>query len=225
MTRGLVAGLATPHPLGKQLPGLYQDDAFAQRFTSALDEVLAPVLNSIDTIEAYFDPGVAPDDFVDWLGSWLGLALDEDWPPERRRAFVAQASSLYAIRGTVRGLAEHLRLVTGGEVEIEESGGTAWSTTPAAGLPGRPGFEMVVRLRIDEPAAFDRTTLDAIVTAAKPAHVMHRVEIVGPRRQSRRQVEHPEQPPEDGSQNEGGSLPPADEGSPPEGGDGGDGGS
>ena len=42
--RGLVDGLASPHPIGALLPALYQEDEFAQRFTSGLDDVLAPAI-------------------------------------------------------------------------------------------------------------------------------------------------------------------------------------
>jgi hypothetical protein len=46
--RGTVPGLASPHPLGGTLPALYADDSFAQRLCDGLDEVLAPVLATLD---------------------------------------------------------------------------------------------------------------------------------------------------------------------------------
>ena len=59
---------------------MYQDDSFALGFTAALDEVLAPVFNSLDNLDSYLDPELSPEDFLDWLAGWLGLVLDEDWP-------------------------------------------------------------------------------------------------------------------------------------------------
>src|SRR4051812_4883430 len=89
--RGTVAGLASPHSLAAALPALYQEDDrasthpnMAQRFTSAFDELLAPVFLCLDNVDAYLDPMLAPPDFVDWLAGWLGLDLDENWPLERR---------------------------------------------------------------------------------------------------------------------------------------------
>ena len=76
--RALVPGLATPHPLGTFLPALYQEDRFAQALTSGLDEVLSPLIASLDNLAAYHDPDVAPDDFLAWLGSWVGMELDDD---------------------------------------------------------------------------------------------------------------------------------------------------
>ena len=130
MTRGLVAGLPTSQPLIGTLPGLYHDDELARGLTAAFDDVLAPVLSTLDNIEAYLDPALTPEDFLDWLGGWVGLLLDETWPIERRRAFVAVAAQLYRNRGTVAGLAMHVRLFSAGEVEVSDSGGSAWSSTP-----------------------------------------------------------------------------------------------
>ena len=176
--RALMKALVSPHPLGAYLPALYQEDEFAQRWTSGLDVVLAPIFHSMDNIEAYLDPRLAPADFLDWLASWMGLVADETWPVERRRAFVSQAGALYRMRGTTRGLAEHVRLFTGGEVEILERGGTAWSAKADAALPGSSGFDFVVRVRAADSASIDTARVDALVAAAKPAHLTHRVEVV-----------------------------------------------
>ena len=198
--RALVKALVSPHPLGAYLPALYQEDEFAQRWTSGLDVVLAPIFHSLDNIEAYLDPRLAPADFLDWLASWMGLVADETWPVERRRAFVSQASALYRMRGTPRGLAEHVKLFTGGEVEIVERGGTARSATADAALPGSSGFDFVVRVRTADPASIDSARVDALVAAAKPAHLTHRVEVVAmepaarPRRPRSAAAETPPEP-------------------------------
>ncbi|HEY0494089.1 MAG TPA: phage tail protein, partial [Candidatus Dormibacteraeota bacterium] len=102
--RGLVNSLASPHPLGQYLPGLYQEDDFAQRFLSAFDSALAPIFVTLDNLNAYMDPWLAPEDFLDWLGSWFGLTLDESWSVQRRRTLVANAFEFYRMRGTSRGL-------------------------------------------------------------------------------------------------------------------------
>jgi phage tail-like protein len=179
MGRALVPGLPSPHPLGRSLPALYQQDEFAQRLTAALDEVVAPLFACLDSQEAYLDPHLAPEDFLHWLAGWVGLALDEEWPIERRRALVAEAAQLYRVRGTASGLRAHLELLTGGTVEIEESGGAGWSTTADTPMPGQPGFTLLARVSVDDPAHVSPARLDALVATAKPAHVVHRVEVVG----------------------------------------------
>ena len=175
--RGLLPDLPSPHPLGAHLPALYQSqDTFALGLAIAFDRVLAPIFASLDNFEAYLDPTLAPPDFVEWLGTWVGAAPDDSWTPERLRQFVAQAVALYRVRGTRRGLAAYLELLTGGEVEVQESGGTASSTVSGAPFPGRPDLEVVVTLR-GEGTAADVDRLEALVAACKPAHVRHHVAV------------------------------------------------
>lgn len=180
MSRGYVPGLTSPHPLGERLPAMYLDDSLVQRMTNAFDEVLAPIFSSLDNLDAYVDPDLAPEDFLLWLGDWVGLALDDSWPVERRREVLAAASGLYRVRGTARGLAAYLQILTGVPVEIEETGGTAYSTGSDVEPPGSPNFAMVVRLHVADVEQVDMTRLEALVTTAKPAHVVHRIEVVAP---------------------------------------------
>ena len=177
-SRGAVDGYATPWPLIEHLPGLYQDDALARDLTAAFDEVLGPAIGAIDNFAAYLDPALTPEDFLDWLSSWVGLVPDENWPLERRRAIVALAAQLYRNRGTVNGLLMHVKLFAAGEVEIVDNGGAAWSTTTGAAVPGSPRFGLTVRIKPGKRSSIDRDRLDALVAAAKPAHVPHTIEIV-----------------------------------------------
>jgi phage tail-like protein len=178
--RGALSELESPHPLGWALPGLFHEDEFLQRFTSALDQVLAPILSTLDNLAAYFDPFLAPGDFVGWLAGWVGLELDENWPVSRQRTLVAGAAELHRWRGTVRGLAAHVALFTGCEPEIVDSGGCNWSSTPGADLPGTPERRVTVRIRAADAESVDRDRLERIVAAAKPAHVIHEIEVVEP---------------------------------------------
>jgi phage tail-like protein len=179
--RGTIDDLATPHPLGFLLPALYHDNDIAQRFTAALDVVLAPVLASLDSSHAYVDPLLAPLDFVAWLAEWVGVELDASWPDDRQRALVSRAAELFAWRGTVRGVSEAVAIYTGVVPEILETGATAWTGVPppAGALPGSPAGTLVVRVRVPagEGETIDLARLDRLVEAAKPAHVAHRVEI------------------------------------------------
>jgi phage tail-like protein len=176
--RGTVEGLASPHPLAEHLPAVYQEDWFAQRLLSAFDPVLAPVFSVLDNFHAYLDPALAPEDFLAWLAGWVGLTLDETWPVERCRALVFQAAALYGRRGTVSGLRDHLEILSGGSVELTDSGGVAWSRTPGASLPGAPQTSLVVRITVDDPAGLDADRVEGLVRAAKPAHLPHRIEVV-----------------------------------------------
>jgi phage tail-like protein len=179
--RGTVAGLGSPHPLGGLMPAVFQDDNFTMRWTAALDEVLAPVPAVLDCIEAYFDPLLSPEDFLAWLAGWCGMTLDENWPLPRRRAVVSAAAELYRERGTLAGLRRHVELVTGGRAEVADNGGVTWSTTPgdpdASAATGGPS--LTIRVSVTDPAEVNVRALDALISAIKPAHVMHRLEVAG----------------------------------------------
>ena len=178
--RGAVAGLPMPHPLGRTLPGLYLGDPVTQQLCAALDEVLAPVVSTLDCFSAHLDPGTAPDDAVDWLASWLGLLPDAHLDPVRRRELVRIGSDLLRWRGTVRGLREAVAALFPGTVEIVDPGGTLVLTTGERGGGNGigPAPYVLVRLVVDDPETVDRRRLAATVGLLVPAHVPHRTEVV-----------------------------------------------
>jgi phage tail-like protein len=177
--RGLVAGLASPHPLARGLPAIYQEeDPSTVRLTQAFDDSLAPIVSTLDNLPAYFDPRYAPEDFLAWLAGWLAIELDETWEVERRRTAVREAADLLRRRGTAGGLATEVELATGGQVEIVENGGSGWSLDAGSPMVGSARPSLLVRLRVTDASTVDRERLERIVDAAKPAHVPHRIEIV-----------------------------------------------
>jgi phage tail-like protein len=177
--RGMVTGLASAVPIVELLPAVYQEDPFTNRFMAGFDDVLSPILSTLDCLVDYFDPLLAPEDFLAWMAGWVGIELEESWPLERRRAVVATAVEMYRLRGTVAGLRANLQVLTGGQVEIADSGGVAWSRKPEAPMPGEPSPRLAVRLRVTDSAAVPMDLVDTAVAAAKPAHVVHRVEVEG----------------------------------------------
>lgn len=177
MSRGLLPGLAIPKELIGTLPGLYQQDDLAESLTRAFDDVIAPIMSTLDNLDSYLDPALTPEDFLDWLAGWVGLLPDETWPIERRRALVAVATDLYRSRGTAAGIAMHVRLLTAGEVAVTDSGGSVWSTTAGTPPPGDGSYSVTVKVKPPKKGGVEPARIDALVAAAKPAHVIHQVEI------------------------------------------------
>jgi phage tail-like protein len=162
-----------------RLPGPYQEDPFTVQFIAAFDDALAPVLVTLDNLAAYVDPDLAPDDFVTFLASWVGVELDEQTGPDERRRTVRSAVAAYRRRGTADGLTQVVTHACGGNVEVSETGGARWSTTPGAELPGEPGTQVTIRVTVDDPDGVDLPRLRAVVAAATPAHVAPVIEVVG----------------------------------------------
>ena len=175
--RGLIEGLETPHPIGMELPGLFHDDDFSQRFTAALDEVLAPIYLTLDAIEAYVDPWLAPADFLAWLSEWMGIPIDEDLPEQQKRMLVANAATFYGWAGTARGIADLVEAYTGVRPEVDDTGGTSWSSIPGGDVPGTDQFAVTVRLRAEDPAAIDVARVERLVAGFVPASVLTTVEV------------------------------------------------
>jgi phage tail-like protein len=180
--RGTVPGLPSPYPLITLLPAVYQEeDPFVGRFTAGLDDVLAPVIATLDNLDAYVDPMLAPPDFLEWLAGWVGVTVNDNAPVALHRATVARAAELHRMRGTVAGLRTALELLTGGEVAVTESGGVAHSDRPGTPAPGDPVPWLRVRVEVPPGTGWSpealRSAVEAAVVAAKPAHVQHVVEV------------------------------------------------
>ncbi len=92
----------------RYLPATFQENpvslAFLERFLSLFETVLHGLEQEITTLFKYFDPHIAPPAFLDWLASWLNVALEEEWQEERKRRFILQAAKLFQQKGTPAGI-------------------------------------------------------------------------------------------------------------------------
>jgi phage tail-like protein len=176
----------------EHLPAIYRrSDAVGRNLVRDLCFVFEHMFDSIDRnlVDGwrFYDPHVAPMEFLDWLSGWTAFTLDLDWPEAQKRALVKRAVDLYRIRGTKRGLTLFLKLFTGHEPEIVEN---EW---PFKGfrLEGE-GAEQGARIAIDSvvlppmdlahcfvvkmPIRFDAVTpemvirIHQIIQLEKPAH-------------------------------------------------------
>ena len=110
----------------EHLPAIYRrSDAVGKNLVRDVCFVFEHMFDSIEKNLTngwrFYDPHVAPVEFLDWLSSWTAFTLDLDWPEEQKRALVKRAVDLYRIRGTKRGLTLFLKLFTGHEPDIQEN--------------------------------------------------------------------------------------------------------
>ncbi|WP_448808462.1 phage tail protein [Agromyces bauzanensis] len=178
--RGIVPELPNPVPLITRLPAILQEDEFLPGFLRAFDDAIAPVYSVLDNLEAYVRPEYAPADFLEWLAGWVDIAVDEEWTEEQRRRIVADAASLHRRAGTAGGIRDALQLAAGPAaiVEVDESGGTAWSATPGAALPGSKDSAIVITIAVPSGDAAELTRrLERVAEAVVPAHLPARVQV------------------------------------------------
>jgi phage tail-like protein len=111
-----------------QLPGIYRENAdaadFTERFLALFDASIADLDAAIERAPALLDAGGDPDDVLPWLASFVGLALDPAWSPERSRAILRAIPELYRRRGTLGGMKLAFGLVFDVEPAIEELAAT-----------------------------------------------------------------------------------------------------
>ena len=169
------------------LPAIYRrSDGAGRNVVRDLCFVFEHMFDSIDEKlidgHRFYDPHIAPTDFLHWLANWTAFSIDLDWPEDKKRALIKRAVDLYRIRGTKRGLILFLKLFTGYEPEIEEN------TWPFKGFrvesEARIGLDSVVLPPVDlahcfvvtMPVKFETVTpemvirIHQIIASEKPAH-------------------------------------------------------
>ena len=107
----------------EQLPRPMSEDEFTFGFVSIFEDIAGSVRSRVTGFDSYLDPGLAPLDFVRWLGGWLSLPLSSPLSEDRLRALVSAGGPLFTWRGTKRALTGLLEAVTDGEVAITDAGG------------------------------------------------------------------------------------------------------
>ena len=159
-----------PGWLAEQLPGALAMDPFLSRFLRIFEEVADTTRERIDGIEHHLDVGLAPPEFVRWLGSWLGVAVDAGLPEARQRDLVRTAGPLLGWRGTKRGLAGLLQALTGARVAVRDGGGVF-----ASGQAPPATHRVIVHL--DSTGGVDEQQLLALIEAEVPADAIVTLEV------------------------------------------------
>ena len=126
--------MSAPPPgwLVRQLPVAMLQDDFLVRFASIFEEVAGTLVHSVDTIGVAADLSLTPEEFVPWLGRWIGAPADPQdsllagpgAAGSRQRDWVRAQARVLSARGTRTGLQEVLRELAGGHpVEVVDGGG------------------------------------------------------------------------------------------------------
>jgi phage tail-like protein len=118
--------IETPgHRLARSLPRVWSaqehDAAFLQRFLAPAEGMVHELDTRAALRAVLLDPTAAPAEALAWLGSLLGLVLDDRWPVEARRELVASAFDLFRIRGTQHCLERLLSIYLGFPAPVVEN--------------------------------------------------------------------------------------------------------
>jgi phage tail-like protein len=171
--RQLVPGARSPFPLEAQVPAMLAEDPLICAFLRALDEVIAPAIQTLDCFDAYLDPRIAPPDMTAYIGSWVLADIDNVWDEAAIRDDVANAHQRASWSGTAHAIRTRLVPREAASVEIDDSGSTLVNMTPTSPADWATDDGPSVRVRISAP---DIDRIRHIVTRLVPAHVKLEVE-------------------------------------------------
>jgi phage tail-like protein len=158
-----------------QLPiGMVEEDFFV-RFVSIFQDVATSLVDGADNMANILDVTVAPPAQVRWMAEWIGLNIvDSSLPDATQRHLVRESSKMLAWRGTRHGLATFLRLVTGADAQIEESGGVY-------GEHESPGEHPWVRIHVASTGWLPEKDFLDLVRDEIPANVTAEIWVAGRR--------------------------------------------
>jgi phage tail-like protein len=127
--------LGVASALRQAIPAVYQEDPLFMLLCAAFDDLMAPLVTAVDCFDAYLDPYLAPTDFLPWLAALIGYQGSVRHGTDDERARIAGAVRDHTRRGTALGLREAAARAAGvplEQVELDDPGGTRWSTVPGA---------------------------------------------------------------------------------------------
>lgn len=108
----------------RHLPPIYLERAesrrFLSRFLTLFEGTFDKIEGQINDLALLFDPAAAPQWSLRWLGSWLGLTVEEDWTEIQQRQRIAEAFASYARRGLQAGLKAAVLESLGVVIQIDE---------------------------------------------------------------------------------------------------------
>ena len=157
-----------------------------------MEDTFSNIHHQLDDLETYLDWTSAPQDpsqdFLTWLGRWVGMSLWTDWPETKKRFVVSQAVALYEYRGTRLGLEYLVSLFLGLEVRVAEwdwPEGLVLGGTSTVGLDGplmdQPDSKrrFVVYWDVDQEHMEFNTVrmLHCVIQAEKPAHTAYYIQV------------------------------------------------
>jgi len=164
-----------PFPLETQVPAMLAEDPMIRAFLAGLDEVWAPIVQTLDCFYAYLDPRTAPLDMVAFLGSWIRADTVDAGDGQILREDVAQAHRLYVLMGTAAALRERLVPREAESVDIVDPGTTLTSTMPTNPQDWSDPADPIVRIGIRTHAGTTdvaKERMRAAITDLTPAHVV-----------------------------------------------------
>jgi phage tail-like protein len=150
-----------------QLPEAMGHDRVIAGFVRGCQEVVDSVRARLDSLEYDLDVDFAAPDMLTFLASWLGITTDpvatsDPAGREAQRRLIRAVGQVLPWRGTRRGLETLLEALTGGRVDVSDSGGVFGRDDP---LPTGDG---VVRVTLAHTGGLTQRQVLAVIADELP---------------------------------------------------------
>jgi phage tail-like protein len=167
--------------LGSFLPGILRNDPLLASFMRIFDSMLRPLLQQLDALDYYFDPGTTPSELLPWLETWVTDGTLRTLAEPARRALLREAAILHRTRGTAACLRRALELATGCEVRvIENSDGLRLDEDGDLGINTslQGSRSDMINVVIRGNTEVDLRAVTDVVQRLKPAHAEFSVRVM-----------------------------------------------
>jgi phage tail-like protein len=160
-----------------QLPQVMQDNVLITAFVHGCGEVTETVRGRLDGLEHELDVDLASPQMLRYVAGWLGVQLDALPPAADQDARDAQRRLIRAVtatlgwRGTVYGVEELLKALTGGRAEVSDDGGV-W-----VGAAPQPPGSRVVSVVLDTYGTLAKSQVEAFLADEVPVGSVVRIRL------------------------------------------------
>lgn len=198
IVRGILNVQHPPATLVDMLPTIYREamtemadetndeqPPFFERMMMGFEDSWEPLRRTIDNLDRLFGAYSCPPKHLLWLGSWVSVPFDENWPEMRRRRLVKEAVELFRWRGTQRGLKRYIEIYTGVEPVIDDQPVEGWRLGAHAKLGSDqtvlgdvPPHSFVVTITVPDASSIKEAVIHDIIRTIKPAHTAYTLSIV-----------------------------------------------
>lgn len=167
------------------LPEIYRQHDFSMRFVLGFEQVLDPVVATLDSLVAHFDAKLAPDHALGGMAAWLGVDEVESLPVDQRRQALLRAGELGRLRGTRAGLQLALELFfPDTPLRIDDHGSVLVDEEPVDTAPRAPAASFDVYC--DQPLEPGmQQAVARCIERWKPVHAKHRLRVKKARTRTR----------------------------------------
>jgi phage tail-like protein len=164
-----------------QLPQAMARDRVIEGFVHACQEVADGLRHRVESVEHELDVDLAAPEMLTFVASWLGVPAETIEGPGRdaQRRLIRAVGQVLGWRGTRRGVETLLEALTGGRVDVSDSGGIFGRDDPL------PAADDVVRVSLAHTGGLSEHQILAFLADELPVGTRVELQVRAPKGRAR----------------------------------------